>query len=165
MAAGMSLPEANLEKFRAAFAAEVAARAAGDDLKGIIHSDGELLPDEMCISTARLLKQGGPWGQGFPEPIFDGGFSVADARIVGGKHLKLLVRGAHHAASPGASAPGASSACFDAIAFGYGDAAGNFPIEPEILKGVSVDLAYRLEINEYNGTESVQLNCQHVALR
>ena len=169
MAAGMSLPEANLERFRAAFAAEVAARAAGDDLKGIIHSDGELLPAEMCISTARLLKQAGPWGQGFPEPIFDGGFIVADARVVGGRHLKLLVRGASppaaRGAAAGAQAPGASHGCLDAIAFGYGDAAGNFPIAPEMLKGASVDLAYRLEINEYNGTESVQLNCQHLALR
>jgi hypothetical protein len=58
-----------------------------------------------------------------------------------------------------------SAACFDAIAFGYADAAGNFPIEPQMLKGASIDLAYRLEINEYNGTESVQLNCQHLALR
>jgi single-stranded-DNA-specific exonuclease len=162
MAAGMSLPEANLEKFRAAFAAEVAARAAGDDLKGIIHSDGELLPNEMCVATARALNQAGPWGQGFPEPVFDGGFIVADARIVGGKHLKLLVRGGSGASPAAVSAAGA---CFDAIAFGYGDAAGNFPIRPEALRGAAVDLAYRLEINEYNGTESVQLNCQHVGLR
>lgn len=160
MAAGMSLPEASLERFRAAFAAEVAARAAGDELKGIIYSDGELLASEMCVSTARALRQAGPWGQGFPEPIFDGGFRVADARIVGGKHLKLLVRRGC-AEEPGA----ASDACFDAIAFGYGDAAGNFPIHPERLRGAEVELAYRLEINEYNGTESVQLNCQHVGLR
>ncbi len=156
MAAGMSLPEANLERFRAAFAAEVAARALGDELKGIIHSDGELHPDELCIATARALRQAGPWGQGFPEPIFDGGFLVADARIVGGKHLKLLVR----------RAPGTSTdACFDAIAFRYADAAGNFPLPPSALQGAAVDLAYRLEINEFNGTESVQLNCQHVGLR
>ena len=57
MTAGMSLPEANLEPFRAAFAAEVAARAGGEVLRGVIHSDGELRPDEMCIATARALKR------------------------------------------------------------------------------------------------------------
>jgi len=157
MAAGMSLPETNLEPFRAAFAAEVAARAGADILRGVIHSDGELLPGEMCIATARVLKQAGPWGQGFPEPVFDGGFIVADARIVGGRHLKLLLR---EAQGDGVEA---GPRCFDAIAFGYADAAAS-PAAP-IRPGAAVELAYRLEINEYNGAESVQLNCQHLGVR
>jgi single-stranded-DNA-specific exonuclease len=157
MAAGMSLPETNLEPFRAAFAAEVAARAGADILRGVIHSDGELLPGEMCIATARVLKQAGPWGQGFPEPVFDGGFIVADARVVGGRHLKLLLREA-----PGAGAA-AGPRCFDAIAFGHADAAAS--PAAAIRPGAAVELAYRLEINEYNGTESVQLNCQHLGVR
>jgi single-stranded-DNA-specific exonuclease len=151
MAAGMSLPEANLEPFRAAFAAEVAARAGGEILRGVIHSDGELRPDEMCIATARALKHAGPWGQAFPEPVFDGDFVVADARVVGGRHLKLSLR---------ASTAGGG---YDAIAFGYADAATNSAIE--VRPGATVGLAYRLEINEYNGTESVQLNCQHLSVR
>jgi single-stranded-DNA-specific exonuclease len=151
MAAGMSLPEANLEPFRAAFAAEVAARAGADVLRGVIHSDGELLPAEMCIATARALKHAGPWGQGFPEPVFDGGFVVADARVVGGRHLKLQLREAQ------------GKGCFDAIAFGYADAAAS--PATQIRPGAAVELAYRLEINEYNGAESVQLNCQHLGVR
>jgi single-stranded-DNA-specific exonuclease len=151
MAAGMSLPEANLEPFRAAFAAEVAARAGGEILRGVIHSDGELRPDEMCIATARALKHAGPWGQAFPEPVFDGDFVVADARVVGGRHLKLSLREA------------TAGGGYDAIAFGYADAAMNSAIE--VRPGASVGLAYRLEINEYNGTESVQLNCQHLSVR
>ena len=151
MAAGMSLPEANLEPFRAAFAAEVAACAGGDVLRGVIHSDGALLPQEMCIATARALKHAGPWGQGFPEPVFDGGFVVADARMVGGRHLKLVLREA------------AAEGCFDAIAFGYADAGPHPAVD--IRPGASIGLAYRLEINEYNGTESVQLNCQHLCAR
>jgi single-stranded-DNA-specific exonuclease len=151
MAAGMSLPEANLESFRAAFAAEVAARAGGDVLRGFIHSDGELLPQEMCIATARALKYAGPWGQGFPEPVFDGAFVVAEARVVGGRHLKLSLREAR------------TEGRFDAIAFGYADAAAN--PAAEIRPGAALGLAYRLEINEYNGTESVQLNCQHLSVR
>ena len=157
MAAGMSLPESNLEPFRAAFAAEVAARAGADILRGVIHSDGELLPAEMCIATARILKQAGPWGQGFPEPVFDGGFIVADARVVGGRHLKLLLREA-----PGAGVD-AGARCVDAIAFGYADAAASPAVQ--IRPGAAVELAYRLEINEYNGAESVQLNCQHLDMR
>ena len=145
MAAGMSLPESNLELFRAAFAAEVAARAGADILRGVIHSDGELLPGEMCIATARILKQAGPWGQGFPEPVFDGGFIVADARVVGGRHLKLLLREA-----PGAGVD-AGARCVDAIAFGYADAAPSPAVQ--IRPGAAVELAYRLEINEYNGAE------------
>ena len=151
MAAGMSLPEANLEAFRAAFAAEVAVRAEGDVLRGVIHSDGELVPAEMCIATARALKYAGPWGQGFPEPVFDGGFVVTEARVVGGRHLKLSLRESR------------AEGRFDAIAFGYADAA----LHPamEIRPGTAVGLAYRLEINEYNGNESVQLNCQHLSVR
>ena len=151
MAAGMSLREANLEPFRAAFAAEVAARAGGEILRGVIHSDGELRPDEMCIATARALKHAGPWGQAFPEPVFDGDFVVADARVVGGRHLKLSLREA------------TAGRGYDAIAFGYADAAMNSAIE--IRPGAAVGLAYRLEINEYNGAESLQLNCQHLSVR
>jgi single-stranded-DNA-specific exonuclease len=156
MAAGMSLPETNLAPFRAAFAAEVALRAGADLLRGVIHSDGELLPAEMCIATARALKHAGPWGQGFPEPVFDGRFIVADARVVGGRHLKLLLREAH---GEGVEGP----RCLDAIAFGYADAA----VSPatQLRPGAAVELAYRLEINEYNGAESVQLNCQHLGVR
>ena len=159
MAAGMSLPETNLEPFRAAFAAEVAARAGVDLLRGVIESDGELLPAEMCIATARALKTAGPWGQGFPEPVFDGGFIVADARVVGGRHLKLLLREAQGEGDRRA----AQQRCFDAIAFGQADAAAS--PAAQIRTGASVELAYRLEVNEYNGTESVQLNCQHLVVR
>jgi single-stranded-DNA-specific exonuclease len=157
MAAGMTLSETNLGPFRAAFAAEVAARAGADLLRGVVHSDGELLPGEMCIATARALKQAGPWGQGFPEPVFDGGFIVADARVVGGRHLKLLLREAQGGADRSAAAR-----CFDAIAFGYADGTAS---SAQIRPGAEVALAYRLEINEYNGAESVQLNCQHLGVR
>jgi single-stranded-DNA-specific exonuclease len=136
----------------------LAARAGADILRGVIHSDGELLPGEMCIATARALKQAGPWGQGFPEPVFDGGFIVADARVVGGRHLKLLLR---EALGEGDRNP--APRCFDAIAFGYADAAVSPAIQ--LRPGAAVELAYRLEINEYNGAESVQLNCQHLGVR
>jgi single-stranded-DNA-specific exonuclease len=144
MAAGLSLPYGNLGAFRAAFAAEIAVRADGESLQGLIHSDGELAGGELSLDTARALRGAGPWGQGFPEPVFDGIFQVIDTRIVGEKHLKLILR-----------APG--GAAVEAIAFGYA-AVGSSPI----LAGTRVQIAYRLEVNEYGGGERLQLNCQHV---
>jgi single-stranded-DNA-specific exonuclease len=81
MAAGMSLPEGNLAKFRTAFAAEIAARIGREALSGVIHSDGVLSAAELSLDTARALRGAGPWGQGFPEPVFDGDFRILDARI------------------------------------------------------------------------------------
>ncbi len=75
----------------------------------MIHSDGGLAAVELCLDTARALRGGGPWGQGFPEPVFDGDFHIVDARIVGGKHLKMQLR----------VADGPSGGPIEAIAFGY----------------------------------------------
>src|ERR1700736_924296 len=94
MAAGMSLPEGNLAAFRTAFAAEIAARTAGETLTGVIHSDGALSAAELSLDTARILRGAGPWGQGFPEPVFDGDFQIVDARIVGGNPLKMQLTSA-----------------------------------------------------------------------
>lgn len=148
MAAGVSLREGNLGAFRSAFAAEIAARADLEMLSGVIYSDGALSKDELCIDTARALRAAGPWGQGFPEPVFDGEFKVLDARIVGGKHMKMTLE-----------LPGAGLSPIEAIAFGY---VGGVPADS--AHGVMLQLAYRLEINEFRGSERVQLNCQHVRL-
>jgi len=172
MAAGMSLREDKLSVFQSAFAAEIAARADRPSLTGEIASDGELGRDELSLETARALRGAGPWGQGFPEPVFDGEFRIVEARIVGGRHLKMQLAatdagaapGAANAAAPGAAnaaAPGAANAAaLDAIAFGY---IGGAAEDPQIRDGARLQVAYRLEINEYRGTERVQLNCQHFA--
>ncbi len=120
MAAGMTLREASFEEFRAAFAGEIAARTDVDALSGILYTDGELSGAELSLETARVLRSAGPWGQGFPEPVFDGGFRIADARIVGGKHLKLQLRGSGEAGAP----------ALDAIAFGYVGGALEHPLDP-----------------------------------
>lgn len=151
MAAGMSLAEAALERFRSAFAEEIAVRADAESLRGVIHSDGALTGAELSVDTARVLRGAGPWGQGFPEPVFDGEFGVLDMRIVGGRHLKLSVREADTAAGGGPP--------IDAIAFGY---IGGTAEDPQLRAGMRAHLAYRLEVNEYRGAERVQLNCQHL---
>jgi single-stranded-DNA-specific exonuclease len=151
MAAGVSLAEGNLAAFRSAFASEIAARTDLDTLRGVIYSDGALTADELCIDTARVLRAAGPWGQGFPEPVFDGEFKVLDAKIVGGKHMKMNLE-----------LVGGGLSAIEAIAFGY---AGAVPADGAPLgHGATVQLAYRLEINEFRGSERVQLNCQQVSL-
>jgi len=148
MAAGLSLAAADLDRFGAAFAAEIALRADAAALTGVIETDGELRDDELCIDTARVLRGAGPWGQGFPEPIFDGDFKVIDLRVVGGNHLKLRLEPLAGAARG-----------IDAIAFGY---VGSAHEDACIRRGAALKVAYRLEVNEYRGAESVQLNCQHL---
>jgi single-stranded-DNA-specific exonuclease len=161
MAAGMSLPEGNLATFRIAFAAEIAARADHESLTGVIHSDGALTLDELSLDTARVLRGAGPWGQGFAEPVFDGDFQVVDARIVGGKHLKLQLKMADVPNGVGDGSP------IEAIAFGYVGAASE---DPQVRSGAQmrggsrIQAAYRLEINDYRGIERLQLNCQHLRL-
>jgi single-stranded-DNA-specific exonuclease len=156
MAAGMTIKEASLEAFRHAFAQEVATRADARALAGILHSDGELAPAELSLDTARMLRGAGPWGQGFPEPQFDGNFRVLDARLVGERHLKLQL---------GPALPGVRSAAggsLEAIAFGY---VGGDSENAAIRGGACVRVLYRLEVNEYRGAERVQLNCQHLDVR
>lgn len=144
MAAGMSLRETDLEAFRAAFAEEIAQRADPDSLRGVIYSDGALAPDELSLDTAAALREAGPWGQGFPEPTFDGEFTLLDMRIVGDRHLKMQLR--------------AQDSTLEAISFGY---LGGTHEDPDLRVGSTVRLAYRLEANEYRGTSRLQLNCQH----
>jgi single-stranded-DNA-specific exonuclease len=172
MAAGMTLPESSLERFRSAFAEEISARADADMLAGVILSDGELLTAELSLDTARVLRGAGPWGQGFPEPVFDGRFTVSDLKVVGGRHLKMRLRTADHpgdATVAGSSASGAGSiasgaadaAPLDAISFGY---VGGGSEDPALEPGATMELAYRLEVNEYGGAEQLQLNCRHFKL-
>jgi single-stranded-DNA-specific exonuclease len=148
MAAGMSLSEGNLGVFRTAFAAEIAERTDRESLTGVIHSDGALSATELSLDTARVLRGAGPWGQGFPEPVFDGDFQIVDTRIVGGKHLKMQLR-----AMDGDPV--------EAISFGY---IGGAAEDPLLRNGARIQLAYRLEVNDFRGSERVQLNCQHFKL-
>jgi single-stranded-DNA-specific exonuclease len=153
MAAGMSLPEGNLAKFRAAFAAEIGARIGRESLSGVIHSDGALSTAELSLETARALRGAGPWGQGFPEPVFDGEFRILDVRIVGDKHLKMRLEAMDTEAGV------AQADSIEAIAFGY---IGGAAEDSAVRSGALIQLAYRLEVNEYRGVERVQLNCQHL---
>lgn len=145
MAAGLTLPAAGLEQFRSAFDAEVRRWLTVEETVGIVHSDGALLSEELTIDIARLLRESGPWGQAFPEPLFDGCFSVDAVRVLGERHLKLEVR------------DGAGPGC-EAIAFRHFD----HDDAPVVHPNARVELAYRLDVNQFNGTEKLQLVVEYL---
>ena len=138
MAAGLSLAESQLPVFEAAFQAELKDRLNEETLTGVLESDGALEAGEFSLELAELLRSAGPWGQGFPEPLFDGCFTVVNQRVVGEHHLKLSVR------------PDGGRQVLDAIAF-------NQAAEHQLEKGQRVRLAYRLDSNEYRGLLGLQL--------
>ena len=137
MAAGLSLEHARFDAFARAFDAQVRRQVSESTLRAATMSDGELEPEDLDLELAHLLREGGPWGQGFPEPCFDGAFDVREARVVGQRHVKLVLR------------PTGSERSIDAIAF---NAASEWP------RGLPrARFAYRLDVNYYQGLESAQL--------
>jgi len=145
MAAGLTLDENMLDAFARAFDDEVARWRDPSVPSNRVETDGELASDEIALETAHAVREGGPWGQAFPEPCFDGVFAVKNARVVGDKHLKMWVT----------SGDGARN--FDAIAFNF-KGADETPALPE----GDVRLVYRLDINEYKGERRLQLLVDHV---
>ncbi len=145
MAAGMTLEEGHLESFARAFDEEVARWRDPRIAANRVETDGELSSDEIALETAQALREGGPWGQAFPEPCFDGVFAVKNARFVGEKHLKMWVTS------------GDGERSFDAIAFNFKGA----DETPKMPDG-EVRLVYRLDINEYRGERRLQLLVDHV---
>ncbi len=143
MAAGLSLAEADYPAFAAAFDTEVSRHLSADDLHTCLYSDGELSDGELSLEVAQQLRDAGPWGQGFPEPLFDGCFEILGQRVVGERHLKLTVK------------PPQGARRIDAIAF-------NTAALPAGCR--SARLAYRLDVNEYRGLVSPQLVVEHIEM-
>ena len=147
MAAGLSLPQAHFGAFSAAFDAEVRRQLCVEDLTGRLLCDGQLGAEEFHLELARALRHAGPWGQHFPEPLFHGVFQLVQQRLVGERHLKMTVKSE------------CGSVQLDAIAFN---------IDRELWPNPQVrwaELAYRLDLNEFRGQESVQLLVTHLAPR
>ena len=138
MAAGLTIKSVHYEAFAKAFDAEVRRQLTADDLTGRIYSDGSLAADEFDMQLAQALRHAGPWGQRFPEPLFHGNFKVVSQRLVGEKHLKLVLN---------TSVPPQ----VDAIAFNV-----DLNIWPNPNIGTA-QVAYSLDINEFRGNESLQL--------
>ena len=142
MAAGLSLNMHDYPAFALAFDEMVSKRLASVDLEQKILSDGQLTEQEMSLEIADLLQNAATWGQEFPEPVFDGVFDVIQARIVGQRHLKLVLRKPE------------GDLIIDAIAF--------FVDKPEHWLGLrQIKAAYKLDINEFRGNRSVQFIVQY----
>jgi single-stranded-DNA-specific exonuclease len=145
MAAGLTLERARLDEFAHAFDEEVARCFPAAGAADAVETDGELTVEEIALATAEALRAGGPWGQSFPEPCFDGLFSVRNARVIGDRHMKMWVE------------PPGSGRSFDAIAFNQlADGA------PFVPPAGPLQLVYRLEVNEYQGERRLQLLIDHL---
>ena len=145
MAAGLSLDEHKLAEFEKVFQNQVAKSLSEDDLQAKLVTDGSLESHQLSMQTAELLRDAGPWGQLFPEPCFEGDFVIVQQRIVGEKHLKLVLAPQNQ-----------PQLAIDAIWFNIDTAAW-----PNHSAGI-VRCVYRLDINEFRGQESLQLLVQHM---
>lgn len=151
MAAGLTIVESEYERFSRLFDEIVRQELDESQLKGIILSDGELLPEQLSMTVAQMLRSGGPWGQTFPEPIFDGEFKVLHQKLVGEKHLKLMLEPLYKGHP--------TQLMMDGIAF-------NVDLRRWPDASVkTVHIAYRLDINEFRGNQSLQLMIEHIEPR
>jgi len=150
MAAGLSLPLKHLPAFMQAFDQQVRALLDEKQLQAVLETDGELSVGDFLVSTAALLRNSEPWGQHFPAPLFEGIFTVMNKRLVGEQHLKLVLKpiivGAIH-----------ELPLQDAIVFFIDDL-----LKEQITVGDQLHIAYRLDVNEYQGDENLQLIIEYL---
>lgn len=146
MAAGLSIREEYFADFQHLFNQTVADWFDEEHMQSIIWTDGELNSNEFNLETAELIKSVGTWGQGFPEPCFDGEFKILDQRAIGQNknHLKMLLE------------PKQGGGLLDAIAFNI-----NTRLYPD-LSIKQARLAYKLDINEFRGNRSLQLLVDYI---
>lgn len=144
MAAGLTLQREHLDAFARVFDLEVRRVMADLAAADAVETDGELSTEEIALDTAEALRAGGPWGQAFPEPSFDGLFSIRSARLIGARHVKMWVEVPR------------SGRSFDAVAFNHIEQAA-----ADLPQGLA-QLVYRLEVNDYLGERRLQLLVDHV---
>jgi single-stranded-DNA-specific exonuclease len=144
MAAGLSLKLKDFARFQQCFQKAATDCLSAEDLQCTLLSDGELAISEMNLAFAEQLRLAGPWGQNFIEPLFDDQFSIIQQRLVGEKHLKLVVQ--------------KEQQLFDAIAFNI-----DTKLWPN-FKAQKIQLAYRLDVNEFRGKRNLQLMVEHLEL-
>ncbi len=144
MAAGLSIRAELFEQFQCSFNDVVTECLGNDELQGMLWTDGELSAPLLTIQTAEMLKQAGPWGQSFPEPVFDGEFKILQQRLVGERHLKMLLE------------PKQGGQLIDAIAFN---------VDTRYYPDKSIKqarLVYKLDINEFRGNRDIQLLVDYI---
>ena len=142
MAAGLSINQGDFEQFQSVLNNFAGKWLKEEDLQSVLLSDGELDNEHLTLTFAEQLSDAGPWGQNFPEPLFDGIFNLVQQRIVGEKHLKLVVE--------------KQGKIFDGIAFNI-----DTQVWPNAL-AKQVSLVYRLDVNEFRGKRTVQLMIENI---
>jgi single-stranded-DNA-specific exonuclease len=142
MAAGLTLEADRLADFEKALVPAVDAVLNGSELTAEVLTDGELTAADIGLELATMLERLGPWGQRFPEPLFDGRFEVLDQRVVGGSHLKMIVR------------PLDGHDALDAIAFNR--------LPEDLPRSGPARMLYRMSINRWRGEESCQLMIEEI---
>jgi single-stranded-DNA-specific exonuclease len=140
MAAGLTMDQESFAEFATLAAQNLLKLYPQADFSGAIVTDGPLPQTALNLKFARTLRDAGPWGAGFPEPVWSGDFHMDEQRTVGENHLKLKVR------------PADGGIAMDAIAFNQAGPA---------YRGV-VNLTYRLDVNEFRGVESAQLIVEQI---
>lgn len=148
MAAGLTIYQNKYQEFSQLFDLAVREELDESALEGVVLSDGELTPEEFSMHTAELLRAGGPWGQAFPEPVFDGDFKLLHQKLVGEKHLKLMLEPLFKGHPTGIMVDGIA---FNVDLRRWPDAS---------VK--TVHLAYKLDINEFRGNQSLQLMVEYL---
>jgi single-stranded-DNA-specific exonuclease len=143
MAAGLTIKESDFEKFSAGFIETLNQHISIDEMQNECLTDGELSSQDLSMQLAQAIQIAGPWGQHFPEPMFDGQFKIIDKRIVGEKHLKLRLQ------------IDGNNRIFDAIAFNITD-------EDWTQDFDEIRTLYRLGINEFRGNSQLQLLIEHI---
>ena len=144
MAAGLSLKRSKLDQFTKIYEREIEAALSTMDLDESILTDGELGVDEINLQLSEMLRSGGPWGMGFPEPLFHGRFRVTESRVVGEKHLKMTL-------SPEGSGKTVSGICFNQVS------PGDQPPQLNLIRAI-----YRLDTSQFRGRQTLQLIIQSV---
>lgn len=145
MAAGLSLEKSSLKAFEQALQQQVMDTIEPDDLEATLKTDGELAACLMTKQSAETIRDAGPWGQSFPEPSFQGIFTLKSQRIVGERHLKVVLAPVDD-----------ESQQLDGIYF-------NIDIDQWPTSITTVHCVYRLDINEFRGRETLQLLIQYMA--
>lgn len=143
MAAGLTINPDDYEDFQQAFNQVLSEWVSAEDLSAVMMSDGELQANDLSIDIARTLRAGGPWGQGFPTPVFDGQFKLTSYRVVGHKHMKITLQMLN------------SDLVLDGILFNYE----NYDWQS---RADVVHVAYELDVNYFRGIESLQLMIRHI---
>ncbi|MBL1141247.1 MAG: single-stranded-DNA-specific exonuclease RecJ [Proteobacteria bacterium] len=143
MAAGLTINETDYDKFSKGFVEILKLHLSVDEIENECFTDGELSANDLSMQFAQVIQNAGPWGQHFPEPVFEGRFKIMDKRIVGEKHLKLRLQ------------IDGNNRIIDAIAFNITDE--SWPVNTDEIR-----TTYRLGINEFRGNSQLQLFIEYI---